>query len=120
MMLNELITANYGIKINKLNLVDSYFGTEIYLAESDDGRYIVKLLPLSVIGLEKEGHITEFLRNNGIPVARLLKTKNGGYVVKTDNTQFHVQEFIEGDVFKVNTAPGWLLEGSAYILGKIH
>ena len=50
MMLNELITANYGIKINKLNLVDSYLGTEIYLAESDDGRYIVKLLPLSVIG----------------------------------------------------------------------
>jgi Ser/Thr protein kinase RdoA (MazF antagonist) len=120
MMLNELLTANYDIEINNLNLVDSYFGTEIYFAESDNGRYIVKLLPLSVPGFEKEGHLTEFLYKNGIPVARLLKTKNGGHAVKTDNTQFHVQEFIEGDVFKVNTAPEWLVEGSARILGKIH
>lgn len=110
MILSELITANYGIEINNLNLVDSYFGTEIYLAESNNGRYIVKLLPLSVPGLEKEGHVTEFLYKNSIPVARLLKTNNGGYAVKTDITHFHVQEFIEGDVFKVNTAPGWLVE----------
>lgn len=39
-MLNELLTTNYGIKVNKLNPVDSYFGAKIYSAKSDGGRYI--------------------------------------------------------------------------------
>ena len=120
MMLHDLITANYGLKINDLKLMDSYFGTEIYLVEANDGKYIVKVLPLFVPGLENEGLITDFLFSNGIPVARLLKTKNNRYAVKTDKTQFHMQEYIEGKVYKVNTAPEWLMESSAYIIGKIH
>lgn len=120
MMLNELIAANYGMEINDVKLMDSYFGTEIYLAEANEGKYIVKVLPRSVPGLEKEGFITDFLFSNGIPIARLLKTKNDGYAVKTEKLQFHVQEFIEGEVFKVSTAPKWLMESSACILGRIH
>ena len=119
-MLNELIAANYGIEINDLKLMDSYFGTEIYLVKTNEDKYFVKVLPLSVPDLEKEGLITEYLLNNGIPVAKLLKTKNDGYAVKTEKMQFHVQEFIEGEVFKVNTAPEWLMENSASILGRIH
>jgi len=120
MMLNKLITDNYDFEIKNLKLLDSYFGTEIYLAESNEGKYIIKTLPIAVHGLENEGFITDFLYSNGIPVAKLLKTKNGGYVVKTDKIQFHIQEFIEGGVLTVNTAPEWLMDESAYILGKIH
>lgn len=116
----ELIEDNYGIKVSSLKLMDKYFGTEIFSAETDKGRYIIKTLPPAVPNLENEGAITDFLYNNGIPVARLLKKKNGGYVVRTDNIQFHMQEFIEGEVLKVNTAPGWLMEKSADMLGIIH
>jgi len=119
--LSELLADNYNLDVDDVKLFTSHFGTEIYLAQTNKGKYIVKTLPLEYDhDMEKEGHITEYLHNNGVPVARLLKTKNGEYVVKTDERQFHVQDFIEGEVLAVNTAPEWFMEQSASILGKIH
>jgi hypothetical protein len=120
MLTNKMIEDSYGVKINVLKLLDQYFGTEIYFAETNTGRYIIKSLPLFVRGVENEGPITEFLYNNGISVARFLQTKSGGYVVKTDKVRFHMQEFIEGEIFKLNAAPDWFMEESAHMLGKIH
>jgi Ser/Thr protein kinase RdoA (MazF antagonist) len=120
MLTIKTIEDSYDVKINNLKLLDQYFGTEIYLAETGIGKYIVKSLPLFVPGVENEGPITNFLYSNGIPVARLLQAKNGGYAVKTDKARFHVQEYIEGKIFKLNTAPDWLMEESAHMLGKIH
>lgn len=120
MLTNKMIEDSYDVKINDLKLFDQYFGTEIYFAETNIGKYIIKSLPLYVPGVENEGLITEFLYNNGIPVARFLQTKCGGYAIKTDKVQFHVQEFIEGEIFKLNTAPDWFMEESAHMLGKIH
>ena len=124
MTLRELIIAEYGIQITDLTLLDRYFGTEIYLAAANGTRYIVKKLPPTAPSLEKEEPLTRYLARNGIPVARLLLTKHGEGCVKTEqsqfHTQFHVQEFIEGKIFQVNTAPPWLVDESARLLGKIH
>jgi Ser/Thr protein kinase RdoA (MazF antagonist) len=119
-MLNKLIIENYGMEAKSILLIDSHFGTEIFLAETDRGKFVVKTLPLYVKGMENEGRITNYLYNNGINVAQLLKTNNGQYHVKTSEIQFHVQEFIEGKTLSVNTAPVWFLQKSAHILGKIH
>ena len=119
--LGELIADNYNLDVDDMKLFTSHFGTEIYSAQTNKGKYIVKTLPLEYDhDMEKEGHITEYLHNNGVPVVRLLKTKNGEYVVKTDERQFHVQDFIEGEVLAVNTTPEWFMEQSGDILGKIH
>ena len=119
-MLNKLITENYGIYVNELLLIDSHFGTEVFIAETEKGKFIVKTLPLYVKGVENEGFITNFLINQGISVAKLLRTNNGQYHVKTDEIQFHVQDYIEGKTLAVNTAPEWFIEKSAYVLGQIH
>ena len=68
MLTNKMIEDNYDVKINDLRLLDHYFGTEIYFAETSIGRYIIKLLPLFVPGVENEGLITNFLYSNGIPM----------------------------------------------------
>jgi hypothetical protein len=70
--------------------------------------------------VENEGYVTEFLYDNGIKVARLLKTKCNEYLVKTNELQFHIQDFIEGETYAVNSAPNWFIEKSAQILGEIN
>ncbi|KAI4453054.1 histidine triad hit protein [Holotrichia oblita] len=116
----HLLGDNYGLQVNDLKLIDSHFGTKIFLMETSTGKYIIKTIPLNGGSIEKEGYITEFLYNNGISVARLLKTKNNMYHVETNEYKFHIQEFIEGETLKVNTAPDWFLKKSALVLGKIN
>ena len=118
-MLYDLILENYGLKLNSFKLIYKHFGTEIFIAEADNKKYIVKTLPLYVNGVEEEGGIAEFLFENGVNVPVYAKNKNNGYYIKTDNMQFHIQKFIEGETLKLNTAPNWILYRSAEILGEI-
>ena len=119
-MIEQLISDNYDFLLDKLELLESHFGTEISLARTDKGKYIVKKLPIGIANLEDEGHITSFLSKHGISVAKLIKTQSDTYVVRTDTFQFTVQEFVDGITLAVNTAPGWFLDLSAQTLGKIH
>ena len=114
------VKDNYDLQISGLNLIDSHFGTEIYLLHTPQSKHIIKSLPINCGDLENEGFITEFLSARGISVARLLQTKHGKYSVKTDNRQFHIQEFIDGETYAVGNAPDWFIEESARTLGKIH
>ena len=84
-MLSKLIIDNYALKINRLTLLDSHFGTEIFLLEASNKKFIVKTLPLYMEGVENEGDIIEYLLRHDIRAARLLKTRNGKYYVKADN-----------------------------------
>jgi len=118
-MLSKLIADNYRIELNSLKHFDEQnVGADIYLAQTNNGKYIVKVR--SEDGMKNEGHIAEFVYNNGIPAAKFLKTKSGDYHVKTEDYQFHVQELVDGEVLDLNTAPEWFLEKSSGILGKIH
>jgi len=119
-MLLESIRKNYSLKIESLDLLDSHFGTEIYLLRTENKKFIVKSLPSLHANLEGEGKVTDFLRERGISVARVLKTNGGSYSVRMDDTQFHVQDFIEGETLAVNTAPAWFLTKSAQTLGRVH
>jgi Ser/Thr protein kinase RdoA (MazF antagonist) len=123
-MLSKLITDNYGIEIKNIKFFDEQkYGDQIFLAESESGKYIVKAYNIFDSGsrFEDEGKITELVRNNGISTPKFLKTKNGKYSVRaeTEEMQFHVQEFVEGEILQLNTAPEWFLEKSAQTLGKI-
>jgi len=121
MMLAKLISDNYDIQVISTELLFSHFGTEIYAVHSNKGKYLAKTLPgYYNTDLESEGHLTDYLLNNGIRVAKFLKTRNGRYHVKTDEVQFHVQEFIEGETLQICTAPDWFLEKSAQIICTIH
>lgn len=119
-MISNIVELNYDLKILNIKLLDSHFGTEIFKIDTDKGKYIVKTLPLHMTISENEGLITEYLYNNGIKVARQLKSRCGEYVVKTADVQLTVQDFIEGETFAVNTAPDWFMKKSAEALGRIN
>lgn len=113
-----LLKGNYNLDVSGLTLLDSHFGTGIYVADAGVKRYIVKTLPLYFENIEQEGHITEYLRAHGLKTAGILKSTAGGYVVKTADFQFTVQEYVEGETFALNGAPEWFMEQSAEYLGK--
>lgn len=51
---------------------------------------------------------------------RGISAKHGGVSADDSGRVFHVQKFIEGKVYELNSAPDWLLKESAKMLGKIH
>jgi len=118
-ILSKLIEDNYDLEIIDLKLIEGQF-CEIYSMQTNKGKYAVKTLHLGEHDMEQEGHLTKILYDNGINVARILKTNKGMYHVETEDMQFHVQEFIEGRTWKVNTAPEWFLKKSAVTIGKVH
>jgi len=119
-LLEKLINDNYDIKVKSLERITEHFGREMFLADTDNGKYFVKTLSADDLqDIEKVGYITEFLDNNGVKVAKLLKTNKGIYNLIANNRQIHLQEFIEGETVKINSAPDWLLDQSADILGRI-
>ena len=113
-----LIESHYNLKVSDMRLLDKHFGTEIYAVDTDTHKYIVKVLPLYFENIDNEGFVADYLYNHGHKVARLLKSKDGRYSVRTPEYQFTVQEYIAGETLLVNSAPEWFLEKSADFLGK--
>ena len=101
-----------------IKLLENHFGTEIYLIDTDRQKHIVKVMPLCFENIENEGFIADFLYRCGHKVARLLKSRDGKYVIKTPEFQFTVQEYIDGKMLLINTATKWFLEKSADFLGQ--
>jgi Ser/Thr protein kinase RdoA (MazF antagonist) len=97
-LLSKYITDNYALDIDEIKLLDSHFGTEIYLVKTRQGKYIVKSLPLQYgDGIENEGSITDYLLANGLNVPKILWTNSNLRYVKNSEIQFHIQEFVEGE-----------------------
>lgn len=117
-MNQHIIENNFNLKVSDIELLDKHFGTELYLINTDIGKYIVKVLPLYMENVKNEGELAEYLYNHGLNVARFLKSKEDTYVVKTSEFQFTVQQFIEGETLSVNTAPDWFMRKSADFLGR--
>lgn len=70
--------------------------------------------------VQDEYKINEFLRKKYIPTAEFYKTLNGECIWEYKNHVFHLQTYIEGKTYKMNTAPKWLMNDSAMYIGKIH
>ncbi len=118
--INNFIEENYSIAATDIRLLDSHFGTEIYKAYTDKGDFIVKAMPPFMPLSENEGLISEYLSQNGVKTAQLIKNNHGKYVSKNSDMQVTVQRFIKGKSFAVNTAPDWLMTVSSETLGRIN
>ena len=97
-------------------------GSDTFFVTCTDGKYVVKYPATSEINHpEAEPELCEYLLAHGIPVCQFLRNKEGHFLTTDESgRQFHVQRFIEGKMYDLNTAPDWLLTESAQMLGKIH
>ena len=120
--MKQLLKEHYGLDL--LHCVKSAVGagSDTYFVSCVDGKYVVKYPATSEINHpEAEPELCEYLLQKGIPVCQFLRNKAGGFLTADEKgRQFHVQRFIEGKMYDLNTAPDWLLTESARMLGKIH
>lgn len=91
-MFEKAIKDNYDIRIKSTKLLADHGDKKVYLLASDYRKYVLKTIP--------SRKNKERLENDG-------------------KSRFYMQEFIDGTVLMVNTAPGWYLQKSAHLLGQM-
>ena len=68
----SLIERHYHLKVSALQLVDKHFEIEIYTAETNGEKVLVKVMPLVCQNVDSEGTIAGHLAQHGLKVARFL------------------------------------------------
>ena len=120
--MKRLLKEKYDLDLLYMEKSSVGAGSDTYFITCADGKYVVKYPASSEINHpEAEPELCEYLLAQNIPVCRFLKNKEGHFLTTDEKgRQFHVQRFIEGKMYELNTAPDWLLTESAQMLGKIH
>ena len=120
--MKQLLKEKYDLELLHIKKSPVGAGSDTYFVTCSDGKYVVKYPASSQSNHpEAEPELCEYLLQKGIPVCQFLRDKDGDYLTADDSgRQFHLQRFIEGQVYDLNTAPHWLLAESAQMLGKIH
>ncbi len=106
-MMNELLKEQYGLRVLKAEKSKVGAGSDTWFVTCADGNYVVKYPAQSEINHpEQEPELCEYLLERGIPVCRFLKNREGNYLsTDAEGRLFHVQLFIEGKTYELNTAP---------------
>lgn len=117
-----LLKEKYDLDLLHIEKSSIGAGSDTYFVTCTDGKYVVKYPASSEINHpEAEPELCQYLLEKGIPVCQFLRNKEGTFLTADETgRQFHVQRFIEGQVYDLNTAPIWLLSESAQMLGKVH
>lgn len=120
--MKEILLKQYGLHVSNIQKSTVGAGSDTYFVTCTDGKYVVKYPASSQINHpEVEPELCEYLLEKGIPVCQFLRNKDGRFLTADEiGRQFHVQQFIEGKVYDLNTAPDWLLTESVQMLGRIH
>ena len=64
----DLLQTHFNLEITELSLLDSHFGTEIYLAKTKHEKLFVKKLPSYMTQVANEKAVTDFLAGKGMKV----------------------------------------------------
>ena len=120
--MKQLLKEKYGFDLIYLEKSAVGAGSDTYFVTDIEGKYVVKYPASSEINHpEAEPELCEYLLSKRIPVCQFRRNHDGHFLTTDDfGRQFHVQRFIEGKMYDLNTAPDWLLTESAQMLGKIH
>lgn len=120
--MKQLLKSHYGLDVLQAEHAAEGAGSDTWFVTCVQGKYVVKYPSASEINHpEQEPELCQHLLDAGIPACRFLRNQDGRFI-STDEIGrlFHVQAFIEGKTYGLNTAPSWLLTESAELLGRIH
>lgn len=120
--LKILLKKQFGLEVLNTEKSGVGVGSDTWFVTCSEGKYVVKFHATNAMNHpEQEPELCEYLMRHGIPVSKFLKNKDGCYLSVDENGRlFHVQQFIEGTAYGLNTAPDWLLKELAGMLGRIH
>ena len=119
--IDELVREQYGLRAREVRKLTVGAGSNTYLIDTNQGKFILKNANANEMNHpEREAAICGHLLRKGLPVSEFLQNKDGVCVWTHRRQVFHMQKFAEGALFEWHTAPDWLLDASAQMLGRIH
>lgn len=90
------------------------------IVQTSKGRFLVKTYPRDPVVLDAlrfQHRLSEHMRKNGLPVARIAEAKDGKRIVEVDTWALELQKFVEGECMRVSNST---LMTAARALGKFH
>jgi len=120
--IERLIKDRYDISNIQEIIHSDNSSANCYRIICNDKQYFFKEIQsnYSLEKIQNECKINDFLKKRNIPTTEFYKTINGKYIWEYKSHVFHLQPYIDGKTYKMNTAPEWLINNSAIFLGKIH
>ena len=112
----------YGIEIEEMERSELGAGSLTYFVQAGQTKYVVKYASDNAMNHpELEPMVCEKLLENGIPACEFIRNKMGKVLSMDEmGRRFHVQKFIEGQVYGYNEVPVAYQKESAQMLAKIH
>ncbi len=90
------VLAYYPIDVKGLKLKSSKSGRTKWLVDSDQGKMVLKqtIMPPGRMLFISNAHL--HLQNNGLPIAKIIRTKGGGLCIGAEDHAFILYEHHEG------------------------
>lgn len=113
--IKNILKEQYELDVLELDKSKVGAGSDTWFVDCMQGRYVLKYPCESEINHpQREPQLCEYLLEKGVSVCQFIKNKQGTFLTEDETGRiFHVQRFMEGKVYELNTAPDWLLKESA-------
>ena len=119
--IRALLSEHYGITAKEIRRL-AMGSANCYIIHTDDATVFLKEFQSGFLkkDIEREALLLEHLSRNGVPTARFIPTRRGGFVLINEDHPLALQEYIEGEAYTYDAFPLTMLPSLARMLGTIH
>lgn len=120
--IKAFLARHYGLDVLKTHRMTTGVGGDTFRLDTADFTYVFKIVKADEINHpEQEASLCLFLQEKGIPASEFLLNAQGSPTSRWDERRVcHLQRFVDGTSFDMNTAPDWFMKESPLLLAQIH
>ncbi|MEK4967455.1 phosphotransferase [Cytobacillus sp. FSL R7-0696] len=118
-IMKDILNEQFDLKITHMTQLTDHNISATYYLNTAKGSYVLKRIPSYIQDTEIEGKLVKYLYENEIPVAQVIKSNQGTYSFSINGEKYHLQEYIDGEIYDLNNGTDWFKDVSAQNLGKI-
>ena len=116
------LAQQYQLDAAQIRRMTTGVGGDTFRVDAAQGSYVFKIVKADDINHpELEASLCHALQEKGVPVSEFVPNVQGGLVAPWDAARLcHLQRYVDGKNFPMNTAPDWFMTESPLLLGRIH
>lgn len=118
----DFLSRNYGLTVRSYARMTTGVGGDTFKVDAPDGKYVFKVVKADDINRpELEPSVCSILLEHGVPVSEFIPNIYGDKISLWDFDRLcHLQRYVDGKNFAMNTAPDWFIADSPLLLARIH
>lgn len=116
------LAEHYSLTVQQIRRMTTGVGGDTFRIDAAQGSFVFKIVKADDINHpERESDVCRFLRERNIPVSEFLPSVVDRLTCRWyDGRICHLQRFVDGRSFSMNTAPDWFMAESPLLLARIH